>query len=776
MPYNKQPNAPKEELVLCADETVLKTAYSKRKLASIYVSVKNTEVDELLDQGWIPYKEGITRSRLHIPKDVHQCLVDDVWCLLYRMGYREMAGDDGVKIPFQDEHGDFAEANLPVVAIDDETCVVVECKTRTDRGRKSLAKDIEESKLIRKKLQSLLRGYPNGSSKRKILWIYATRNIIWQQADVEAAGEAKIRAITENEFQYFDTFIQHLGPAGRYQFLAEFFEGQEIPGLDDVRIPATQGVLGKNKFYSFVSTPRRLLKIAFVNHQALNHPDGHPAYQRMIAPHRIKQIQKFIEAGGYFPTNILVNFTKVCRFDLLPNKENSDPVTKFGWLYLPKFYKSAWIIDGQHRLYGYSHLSGKFLDRPINVVAFELLPTKDEAELFVTINHEQKSVPKSILVSLQADLRINSEKPKERLGAIASRIVKRMGGDPTSPFFQKFAVHGIPSTDSQSLTIPEFVQGLLRAGLLGKVVHGIHEPGALCDSTDEQTVRRASNVITAYFDMVRSANAVRWDAGRDGYIATNPGVRAFLLLLAAALRYLERKAVLDPYTATDVQLRTHLQTTIQPVLTFLHSNDEEKVKERFARRYGEAGVKDYFENLAESICEIDDDFGDEQLRRSFDLKKGDRIKAADEKVIGLSRVMLDTVVATLKSVYGTDVDKNGRPNYWEKGVKSANIKKAAYGKQLDDDSSQPIEAYLDIVDIKEIVKDKGNWPHFSATFNIPMPDERKGKAHYIDWIDKFNTLRRIPAHPSGMRKYSEDDYAFLEFSYKAFFAKVMAQT
>jgi hypothetical protein len=116
-----------------------------------------------------------------------------------------------------------------------------------------------------------------------------------------------------------------MGPAGRFQFLAEYFEGQDIPGLEDVRIPATQGVLGKNKFYSFVTTPRRLLKIAYVNHQALNHPDGRPAYQRMISAPRIKDIQRFIEKGGYFPTNILINFTKVCRFDLLP-KDNTDPV------------------------------------------------------------------------------------------------------------------------------------------------------------------------------------------------------------------------------------------------------------------------------------------------------------------------------------------------------------------------------------------------------------------------------------------------------------------
>jgi hypothetical protein len=58
-----------------------------------------------------------------------------------------------------------------------------------------------------------------------------------------------------------------------------------------------------------VISARNLLKIAFVNHQALNHPDGRPAYQRMVSSSRVKEIGEFIsEKGGFFPTNLLINF------------------------------------------------------------------------------------------------------------------------------------------------------------------------------------------------------------------------------------------------------------------------------------------------------------------------------------------------------------------------------------------------------------------------------------------------------------------------------------
>ena len=244
-----------------------------------------------------------------------------------------------------------------------------------------------------------VRPSPSGSLVSQIprsSGVYATNNILWSTQDIERADDGDIRIITENELQYFETFVKHMGPAGKYQILGEFLRGQKVPGLTNVKLPAIRGMIGGERFYSFVTTPRNLLKIAFINHQALNHPDGRPAYQRMISASRIKEIGEFIKKGGFFPTNILVNFSDAPRFDLISNKENTDPSIKFGWITLPSKYRSAWVIDGQHRLYGFSHLTDKFLDQSLFVLAFERMAVPKEADLFITINHKQKSVPKRV--------------------------------------------------------------------------------------------------------------------------------------------------------------------------------------------------------------------------------------------------------------------------------------------------------------------------------------------------------------------------------------------
>ncbi len=453
---------------LIKDKAQLKSAYTKRRDSYVYKIIHPADQQQYEDDGWEVHKGGNKKVRLKRLKLHNTLLEDQVWCLFYRMGYPHLGGNN-FTIRFKRRDGTLGEKKIDVFAKDDETVIVAECKSKEVRGRRSLQKDLHETESLQKYLADSICKHYGHDFKPKIIWLYVTNNIIWSDPDIERASAINVRIVTENEFQYFDSFIRHMGPAGRFQFLSEFLQGQVIPGLSNEKVAAKRGSLGGHKFYSFITTPRVLLKIAFINHQALNHPDGRPAYQRMISPNRIKDIGKFIEKGGYFPTNLLLNFTEKCRFDLLPNKENTDPKIKFGWLYLPNKYKSAWIIDGQHRLYGYSHLEeDKFWNQSIAIIAFEEMGIKTEADLFITINQKQKTVQRSVIVSLQSDLKWGSADPKERLAALSSRLVKSLNSDPTSPLFQRFAIQGVVAKENQSLTIPEIVNGLTRSGLLGR--------------------------------------------------------------------------------------------------------------------------------------------------------------------------------------------------------------------------------------------------------------------------------------------------------------------
>jgi len=348
------------------DEQSLNSAFRRRKDPFFYKKIAAAEESEHLGAGWQIHKPTQSYTWVKKPKSPDNLLEDRVWCLLYRMGY-SVLGAEKFQIQYKNKEGASSSKRIDVFAKDNETVIVVECRARETRGRKNLQRDIEKIEELQRRISQTIRSHFGNNFNPKIVWLFATSNIIWSEKDVDRAEGANFRIITENELQYFEAFVSHIGTAGRYQFLAEFLEGQEIPRLENVRIPAVRGRFGAHTYYSFVVSARHLLKIAFVNHQALNHPDGRPAYQRMINKKRINDIGVFIQKGGYFPTNVLVNFTETCRFDLLSNKDNADPGIKFGWLYLPSKYKSAWVIDGQHRLYGFSNIPDRFLDTSLFV-------------------------------------------------------------------------------------------------------------------------------------------------------------------------------------------------------------------------------------------------------------------------------------------------------------------------------------------------------------------------------------------------------------------------
>src|SRR5208283_4388827 len=105
----------------------------------------------------------------------------------------------------------------------------------------------------------------------------------------------------------------------------------------------------------------------------------------------------------FFPNSIIVNLEtggRAPRFDPV-SKAIDGPV--LGTLYLPRTYRAAYVIDGQHRLYGYAN-SDRATSELIPVVAFVNLPRSEQVRLFMQINENQQAVPKNLRNTLNSDL------------------------------------------------------------------------------------------------------------------------------------------------------------------------------------------------------------------------------------------------------------------------------------------------------------------------------------------------------------------------------------
>ncbi len=510
-----------------------------------------------------------------------------------------------------------------------------------------------------------------------------------------------------------------------------------------------------------MTRPRDLLKIAFVNHRSLNDPEGAPAYQRLVSRSRILEIGKFIKGEGYFPTNILVNFTKPVRFD----KSSTDDIAdiSFGKLYLPDKYRSAWIIDGQHRLYGFSPIEDSFLDNNIIVIAFERLSKPEEAQLFVTINHEQKSVPKHLLDDLEGELKWESTVPSERIGAIAARLINSLNRDVGCPFYNRITQQGIPSTNKTCLTIPAIKDALRRSGLLGRAIQNNrnYELGPLCGATDTETLDKAWLALSTYFEHIREANLANWESGREGILCTNVAVQAYVILLGSLIKYWEGNVASEAKEMSAEEIISDIEQYIQPVLEFLKATNSETLAHTFKVPFGSTGPVEYYFRLCKIIKEKTPDFEPEGMTDWEAEQSEENIETADRKMKEIVVLIQLHLFDTLRKVYGSENDA-----FLSKGVTDKNMLAEAFKRSLDDDMEKrmSLDHYFNVIDYKKIAEGKQNWPYVKAIFDIPEPGE-KGFAKNIKWMDRINELRRIAAHPSKDRGYKLEDLEFIDYIY-----------
>ena len=235
--------------------------------------------------------------------------------------------------------------------------------------------------------------------KRQLVQLFFLQNINISDTDRERAKLLNIFLFDEQDLDYYEKLVTHIGPAAKYQLFADMLPGRSVSGLK-IRVPCVSAKMGGYNCYTFPISPEYLLKISYVSHRSKGKASDVHTYQRMVAKSRLKKIREYISDKGVFPTNIVVNLDKECltfeRSEQINSSEKQEMSGTLGWLSIKPTYKSAWIIDGQHRLFAYSgHDRAK--NSHLSVLAFEGIPPSVQAQLFVDINAKQKSVKASLL-------------------------------------------------------------------------------------------------------------------------------------------------------------------------------------------------------------------------------------------------------------------------------------------------------------------------------------------------------------------------------------------
>lgn len=330
----------------------LESAFNERKKNKITEKICLTEYDRYHAQGWEIVKE-YRNGKLLVDKEksIGDQFENEVWCIFRKMGFKIMNGTNDFAVSYSLNNHNLTK-QIDVVAIDDEVCLLIECKATERISTKQWKTELESiNGYYGGIVNEIKTKYPN----RKMKYIFATKNYVIGQQDKDRMSEFKIVNFEYDTIRYYNELVTHLGAAAKYQLLGNLFAKTTIKGMEE-RVPAIQGKMGGLTYYSFSIEPERLLKIAYILHRNNANIEYMPTYQRLIKKERLKAIREFINSGGYFPNSLIISIDPEGReltFDQSELKvENS--VSKIGILHLPKKYQSAYVIDGQHRLYGYS--------------------------------------------------------------------------------------------------------------------------------------------------------------------------------------------------------------------------------------------------------------------------------------------------------------------------------------------------------------------------------------------------------------------------------------
>jgi DNA sulfur modification protein DndB len=125
-------------------------------------------------------------------------------------------------------------------------------------------------------------------------------NIVVSDADRAKARQSDIILFEERDLIYYETLVDHIGPAAKYQFFADLLPGKTIPGLS-IRVPAVRTKMGGVHCYTFSISPEYLLKISYVSHRSKGMASDVNTYQRMLSKSRLGKIKEYITDNVFSP-------------------------------------------------------------------------------------------------------------------------------------------------------------------------------------------------------------------------------------------------------------------------------------------------------------------------------------------------------------------------------------------------------------------------------------------------------------------------------------------
>jgi len=740
----------------------LDAAAKERKESKLKKIVKKdiAPIEEL--DGWNvtkEYKNGTVL--LEKTKPIGDLFENYVWMIFYKMGFKTMNSTNEFKVSYSKNNPNLTQ-QIDVIAIDDEVCLFIECKaTEKYDNKKTWKNELESINGYRKGVMDEISSkYPG----KKCKFIFATQRYAIGQQDQDRMIDFDIANFEFDTVVYYDELVNHLGSAARYQLLGNLFAKQKIKNMDS-EVPAIEGKMGNLTYYSFSIEPERLLKIAYILHRNNANHDMMPTYQRIVKKERLKAIREYIDDGGFFPNSLIISIDtngKSLQFDQASARSVSR-YSRIGILHLPQTYQSAYVIDGQHRLYGYSD-SVHGMNNAIPVIAFVDMDKTAQVKMFMDINENQKAVSKSLRNTLNIDLLWESKSLLERRLALILHIGQKLGEDTNSPLYGRVVTGENKSTDVRCITIESLRSALDKSCFFNRYKSKKNNEIISHGTFDKQDNDKTEKVLYPF--LIKCLNNIaqtcqdEWEKGSKGFLTINNCMFAIIRIIDDIVNMQLAADGLD--CIPDVSYFHECESLISALADTINNLDAEAIQ-KIKTSKGGAAEKISWRTLQVALHNRFPEYTNDDIEKYIVEYETDYNPEAKAKIEKLEFELVNRVRTKVES------NPNWLNEYIPESTRNTIISKKAIQENNikargGDPSSISEWDFISFAEIISIVSHASNW---STMFQEVMTPQgiNDNKVKTLSWIKSIGDYK---ARVEATKKLTKSEFDTIEKYYSAF--------
>lgn len=706
--------------------------YKAKKNEFENISVYHNEVDDYVAKGFTITKRSARKATVSKKKKTDVWFEDRIWCMFYELGFRILNRDEKLVVPWGPNPEDTKQ--LDVVAVGDDAIFVVECKAAEKQTSRNFRNEINEMEHYMSGISDSLRQI-YGRTKR-VKFIFATENYRLQEGgeDIKRMEHGNIYHLNDNSYKYFQSLIKAYQKAVAYQFYSIMFKDELINEVP-IRIPVLRGEMGGKKYYIFSIEPSILLKIGFVLHRTKVNDTMAPTYQRLLIPSRLKGITKFIDDGGYFPNSIIINFNapkEELKVQFTPIKASTDSKSEFGFLNIPNAYGIAFIIDGQHRVFGYAQSQYKDTNT-IPVVAFENMPSDEQLKIFMDINENQKAVSPSLRLDLQENLLWNAQYIDSRMKALRSSIVKELNNNTNYALYNKIYV----GEDPAILKFEPFDNALKKSELIPKATKTQWKGDTdvslynIRETDNEKAMNDCKRMVVQFVGGCYNIAAdIMEEKYAADYLFSNRATFPFIVLIGSLNRYLVHTGVINP-NSTIIERINAIRPYIEALANRFNiiTDEENRTFKGFLGQGAEkkwlCAYEDYVNQSYEGYCP-------DELIEWKDSNDRELQQQGRDLVEDIKKQLKFLVFSCFEKAYGEKWKSNNDILTLKYSV-SARLVQA----NKDDEDFEPSEGewmdYIQVQEFRDLIDKNFANPLFENTFAIQTGPEFRTKKEKLAW-------------------------------------------